>query len=179
MTPRSDAKPHGATLHLTAVCGRTSQKPVPNCCNQAITLIPMKEDVKRKSFSSPRPSGRCGCGDLHGVHPSVLHALAESLHVAADGALHVNPVREPVLIAMDFIARQHRSLVFQNTVRGALQQPACRAPETTTVPAVDQQAFPDNYTLQIVCHFAVSLPGNCTIAVVLLIAAMVAGVASL
>jgi hypothetical protein len=36
-----------------AVCARTSQKPVPNCCNQAITLILMKEDVKRKSFSPP------------------------------------------------------------------------------------------------------------------------------
>jgi putative oxidoreductase len=28
-----------------------------------------------------------------------------------------------------------------------------------------QQVFPDNHTLKIVCHFAVSLPGNCTIAI--------------
>jgi len=73
-------------------------------------------------------------------------------------------VSEPVLIAVDFIARQQRSLVFEDSDDRALQQPAyCGVPETTVVPAVDQKVVPDNYTLQIVCHFAVSLPGNCTI----------------
>jgi hypothetical protein len=76
-------------------------------------------------------------------------------------------VGDPVLIALDFIARQHRSLVFEDSDDRALQQPAfCGAPETTIIRAVDQQAFPDNCTLQIGCHFAVSLLRNCTIAVV-------------
>jgi len=33
----------------------------------AITLYPRKEDVKKKD--SPRPSERCGCGDLHPAPP--------------------------------------------------------------------------------------------------------------
>jgi len=41
------------------------------------------------------------------------------------------------------------------------------------------QNVPDNRTLQIVCYFAVSLLRNCTIGPVPLIAAIVAGVASL
>jgi hypothetical protein len=52
-------------------------------------------------------------------------------------------------------------------------------PEGTIIGAIKQQVFPDNRTFQNVRHFTVSLLRNCTIAVVLLIAAIVAGVASL
>ncbi len=86
-------------------------------------------------------------------HATALHAQAEGLHIVSDCAFNLNSVGEPVLVAMDFIAREHRSLVFENSDDRALRQPAfCCVPETTIVPAVDQKVFPDNCTLQIVCH---------------------------
>ena len=41
--------------------------------------------------------------------------------VFSDGALHVNAMREPVLIAMDFVVRQHWPLVFQDSEGRASQ----------------------------------------------------------
>jgi hypothetical protein len=52
---------------------------------------------------------------------TVLHGQAECLRVFSDGALHVNTMGKPVLIAVDFIVRQHGPLVFQDSDGRALQ----------------------------------------------------------
>jgi hypothetical protein len=70
----------------------------------------------------------------------LLHAPAECLRVFSDGALHVNTVREPVLIAVDFVVRQHRPLVFQDS--DGRQQPAFGSvPERTIVRAIHREIF--------------------------------------
>jgi hypothetical protein len=52
---------------------------------------------------------------------TVLHGQDECLRVFSDGALHVNTMGKPVLIAVDFIVRQHGPLVFQDSDDRALQ----------------------------------------------------------
>ncbi len=48
------------------------------------------------------------------------------------------PVSQPVLIATDFVARQHRSLILQDSHDRAFQQPTIRcAPQITIVRAAD------------------------------------------
>src|ERR1700739_1939907 len=71
-------------------------------------------------------------------YTTALHAQAQCFRIVADCALHLNSVAEPILIAIDCIVRQHRSLILKGSNDRALQQPPfCGLPETTVVCAVD------------------------------------------
>ena len=79
---------------------------------------------------------------------TVLQAQAECLRVFSDGALHVNTMREPVFVAMDFVVRQHWPLAFQDSDGRAFQQPAFGCvPESTIVRAFHREIFPSNHAL--------------------------------
>jgi hypothetical protein len=46
---------------------------------------------------------------------TALHGKREGLHIISDGALDLHSMHEPVLVAIAFVARQRRSLIFQDS----------------------------------------------------------------
>ena len=80
-------------------------------------------------------------------HATTLHIQAEGLHIISDGAFHLNTVGEPAVITVDFVIRQHRSLIFQDSDDRTFELPAFTSvPESAIVRAVDQEIFPSNHT---------------------------------
>jgi hypothetical protein len=74
-------------------------------------------------------------------------------------------LRVPILVAVNFVACQHWSVILY-TYNRALQKPALGGvPKSTIVHAIEEQVLPDNHALEITSHFPISMPPNCTIAV--------------
>ena len=61
-------------------------------------------------------------------HATTLHIQAEGLHIISDGAFHLNTVGEPAVITVDFVIRQHRSLIFQDSDDRTFELPAFTPP---------------------------------------------------
>jgi len=66
----------------------------------------------------------------------------------------------PLIVAVNFIGRQDWSVILQKTHNRALQQPAFGGvQESAAIRAVEEQALPDNYSFEIVCHCAIFVTG--------------------